>query len=52
MTFPGLEKKNGIPSLFQVFQDWIHPVLYIYKMGIHWYFWVAVKKRAIIEINY
>ena len=26
MTFPGLEKENGIPWLFQVFHDWIHPV--------------------------
>ena len=25
MTFPGLEKENGIPFLFQVFHDWIHP---------------------------
>ena len=25
MTFPGLEKKNGIPWLFRVFHDWIHP---------------------------
>ena len=27
MTFPGLEKENEIPWLFQVFHDWIHPVL-------------------------
>ena len=27
MTFPGLEKNNGIPWLFQVFHDWIHPVM-------------------------
>ena len=26
MTFPGLEKENEIPWLFQVFHDWIHPV--------------------------
>ena len=25
MTFPGLEKNNGIPWLFEVFHDWIHP---------------------------
>ena len=26
MTFPGLEKENEIPWLFQVFHDWIHPL--------------------------
>ena len=30
MTFPGLEKENGIPWLFQVFHDWIHLVILIY----------------------
>ena len=46
MTFPGLEKNNGIPWLFQVFHDWIHPLLLLKRII------VAISTSDLVVIYY